>query len=198
MDFVAIDFETANRFRDSACAVGIVVGNENGIIDEFYSLINPQTSFESHNIYVHGITERDVKSAPTFDEVWDTMKDYLDNQIVIAHNASFDMSVLRASLDKSRLPYPTFDYLCSVMLSKLVWPGMPNYKLNTLADLKGIMLDHHHALADSRAVIELLVQAMQDNQVSNIDHLLKQHAVTCGKVFERSYQTPKRRKRSLK
>ena len=197
MNFVAIDFETANRYRDSACAVGIVVGNENGIIDEFYSLINPQTRFESQNIYVHGITEQDVITAPTFEEVWPTMQDYLQNQLVIAHNASFDMSVLRASLDRSRLAYPTFDYLCSVMLSKLVWPGMPNYKLNTLAELKGIMLDHHHALADSRAVIELLVQAIQDNNARDITHLLNHHALTCGKLFERSYKTPKRLKRKV-
>lgn len=194
LDFVAIDFETANRYRNSACAIGIVVGNENGVVDEFYSLLNPEAKFEPQNIRVHGITEADVQTAPTFSNIWPTIQSYLTNQLVVAHNASFDMSVLRASMDHYHFPYPTLQYFCSVMLSRLVWPGLPNYKLNTLANNHGIMLDHHHALADSRAVVDLLVKAIQDTEVTNIEQLLEKHALQCGQLYERNYCTPKRKK----
>ncbi|CQR47889.1 DNA polymerase III PolC-type [Paraliobacillus sp. PM-2] len=195
MDFVAIDFETANRYRNSACAIGIVVGNEYGVVDEYYSLINPQSPFEMQNMRVHGITEEDVLEAPTFADIWPTVKRYINNQIVVAHNASFDMSVLRASLDQHNCPYPSLQYLCSVMLSRQVWPGLPNYKLNTLADVHGIMLDHHHALADSRAVVDLLVKAIRDSDVVDLNQLLKEQAMVYGQLFERNYRTPKRKKK---
>ncbi|WP_182199925.1 3'-5' exonuclease [Paraliobacillus salinarum] len=195
MDFVAIDFETANRYRNSACAVGVVVGNENGVIDKYYSLINPQSPFEMQNIRVHGITEADIQEAPTFRDIWPTIKSYINNQVVVAHNASFDMSVLRASLDQYRLYYPTLQYLCSVMLSRQVWPNLPNYKLNTLADVHGIILDHHHALADSRAVVDLLVKAMSDTRASDLNQLLQDQSIVYGQVFERNYRTPRRNKK---
>ncbi|WP_226037309.1 3'-5' exonuclease [Aquibacillus saliphilus] len=191
MNLVSIDFETANRYRTSACAIGIVVANQDGIIDEYYSLINPLMEFESQNIYVHGITENDVADAPTFAEIWPVINEYLSDEIVVAHNASFDMSVLRAVLDRYDLQYPEFEYLCSVMISKKVWPGMPNYKLNTLADMIGSNFSHHHALDDSRVVIHLLLQAIREKQVDNLKDLVDSFQISCGKIFEKGYITPK-------
>lgn len=100
MNLISIDFETANKYRNSPCAIGLVVANEHGITDEFYSLINPLMDFDPYNVYVHGITERDVEDAPTFDELWPKISDYISNSLVVAHNASFDMSVLRYTLDR--------------------------------------------------------------------------------------------------
>lgn len=191
MNFVSIDFETANRYRNSPCAVGIVVGNERGIVDEFYSLINPLMEFESQNIYVHGITEADVIDAPTFDELWPTINNYIANNIVVAHNASFDMSVIRATLDHYNLSYPELEYLCSVMISKQVWPGMDSYKLNRLADAHNLTFDHHHALEDARVVVRLLHKALADHKIEDIRELIEGIQITSGKIYERSYVTPK-------
>lgn len=196
MNLVSVDFETANRYRNSPCAIGIVVANKQGIVEEFYSLINPLMDFESHNIYVHGITERDVEDAPTFAELWPTINKYLSNNIVVAHNASFDMSVLRATLDRFDLVYPNLDYLCTVALSKVAWPGLPNYKLNTLASMIGSEFSHHHALEDARVVVDLLVKAMYQHDVEELRQLTEKLNITCGRVYERGYITPKvKRKR---
>ncbi|MBP1970102.1 DNA polymerase III epsilon subunit-like protein [Virgibacillus natechei] len=62
MNFVSIDFESANEKRFSPCAIGIVVANEHEIVDEFYSLINPLMEFKSFHTYIHGITENDVST----------------------------------------------------------------------------------------------------------------------------------------
>ncbi|WP_138417657.1 3'-5' exonuclease [Aquibacillus sediminis] len=191
MNLVSIDFETANRYRFSPCAVGIVVANETGIIDEFYSLINPLMDFDSQNIYVHGITEVDVADAPTFDELWPILNRYLDKNVIVAHNASFDMSVLRAALDRYLLAYPEIEYLCSVMISKQAWPGLINYKLNTLAALKGIEFSHHNALEDARAVVELLIKAKHEFRVSTIQELIQRFNITSGQLYEKGYKTPK-------
>ena len=100
MNFIAIDFETANEKRASACSLGITVVKNNKIIEEKYWLIKPKPfRFESRNIIIHGIREEDVINEKEFDELWPEIKPYLENNLVIAHNASFDFSVLRNTLD---------------------------------------------------------------------------------------------------
>src|SRR5699024_4504343 len=99
MNFVSIDFETANEKRNSPCAIGLVVVNESGIIDEYYSLINPLMSFRSFNTAIHGLRGDDVAAALSSAEIWRTLSGYLSNNVAVAHNASFDMSVIRHTRD---------------------------------------------------------------------------------------------------
>ena len=70
MNFIAIDFETANPKRYSACSLALTVVKNNQIADQFYSLIKPDTDFSWRNIQVHGITEKQVQNAPSFPELW--------------------------------------------------------------------------------------------------------------------------------
>ena len=71
-DFVAIDFETANRLRSSVCSVGLVFVRNGQIVDERYSLIKPYPNYYlDDNIAIHHITPDDTRDAPTFDEVWE-------------------------------------------------------------------------------------------------------------------------------
>ncbi|WP_337017863.1 3'-5' exonuclease [Oceanobacillus massiliensis] len=194
MNFVAIDFETANEKRHSACAVGLVVANEHEIIDEYYSLINPLTGFRSFNTYIHGISEEDVIDAPTFAELWPTLQPYLMNNLVIAHNASFDMSVIRNTLDFFKLPYPIMDYLCTVKISQQIWPELENHKLNTLAAHHGILFEHHHALEDARVAAKVLMKAMEDSGTATVGDFINQSNLKEGKIFERGYTPPKSRR----
>ncbi|WP_100011313.1 3'-5' exonuclease [Lentibacillus sediminis] len=192
MNFVSIDFETANEKRFSPCAVGVVVGNEQEILDEFYSLINPLTEFRSFNTYIHGIKEADVADAPTFPEVWEELKGYLDRQLVIAHNASFDMSVLRQTLDRFDLIYPEMDYLCTANIAKRVWPSLENHKLNTLAAHHEIRFEHHHALEDARVAAKIFMKQLSEHEHSS-DALLKYCRMTKGSIYERGYTAPRSR-----
>ncbi|WP_196493781.1 3'-5' exonuclease [Ornithinibacillus caprae] len=191
MEYISIDFETANEKRFSPCAVGIVVANETGIIDEYYSLINPNMYFSSFNTRIHGITEDDVKEAPTFEEVWPTLNHFLSNSLAIAHNASFDMSVIRQTLDRNRIQYPELDYLCTANIAKSVWPDLHNHKLNTLADYHGISFDHHHALEDARVAAKVFLKALEAYEADSIDTFLEKSKITKGRIFERGYYPPK-------
>ncbi|WP_099157440.1 3'-5' exonuclease [Virgibacillus ndiopensis] len=200
MDFVSIDFETANEKRNSPCAIGVVVANEQGIVDEFYSLINPLMEFKSFNTYIHGITESDVEDAPTFAELWPTLHKYLDNNIVIAHNASFDMSVVRQTLDRFDLRYPELEYLCTASISKRVWPDLMSHKLNTLAAHHNIVFEHHHALEDAKVAAKVLLKAIEEYESDSLEMFLQKCMISKGRIFERGYVPPKSKsfKRSSK
>src|SRR5690625_398300 len=111
MNIISIDFETANEKRFSPCAIGIVIANEIVIVDEFYSLINPQIAYSSFNIGIQVIQPHDVVVAPTFVELWPIFDRCLADNLVILHIASFDISVVRQTMDYFYLPYREFDYL---------------------------------------------------------------------------------------
>ncbi|KAB8127035.1 3'-5' exonuclease [Gracilibacillus oryzae] len=202
MNYVAIDFETANKDRYSPCAVGVVVFNKEEIIEEYYTLINPNMEFDPYHSMIHGITEADVGEAPTFSEVWDDLSYYLTNHVSIAHNASFDMSVLRHSLDHFEIETPEIDYLCTVIISKVVWPGLYNYKLNTLAKWKNITFNHHNALEDARAAARIFQYALMESDVDKADELIQKYDLIPGKLFDGGYiaaKSPKKsRRKSMK
>ncbi|WP_077622265.1 3'-5' exonuclease [Sediminibacillus massiliensis] len=191
MNIVSIDFETANSVRYSPCSIGIVVANEHEIIEEYYSLINPLMEFSPYNTYIHGIREVDVEDAPTFDQLWPVIRGYLENNLVVAHNASFDMSVLRATLDRYEIEYPELEYLCTVNISKKVWPDLFNHKLNTVASHNNIEFNHHDALEDARVAALILMAALKEQQAESMEGLKEKYGLTCGRIFERGYVAPK-------
>ena len=153
--FVAIDFETANARRNSACALGMVI-YDNGVTIRKSWLIKPEPlDFHPFNIQIHGITPQMVRNAPTFDEMWREISDVFESSIVVAHNASFDMGVLRCSMDQYNLKYPSIDYLCTLKLARKALPELINHKLPTVAQHIGFRFKHHDALEDPQATAEV-------------------------------------------
>lgn len=177
MDFIAIDFETANSLRSSVCSVGIVQVKKGKIYKEIHSLINPLSEFHYYNTKIHGITEYMVHGAPTFEEFWPDMKNLIKDQVVVAHNASFDMGVLQESLRQFHEPSPNFEYGCSYRIAKKVWPQLYNHKLSTVANFLGISLRHHDALEDARAAAIITIEAMQKTKTNTVQQLAKLHNV---------------------
>lgn len=159
MNFIAMDFETANGHRDSACSLALTIVKNSQVVDEFYSLIKPDSPFNWRNTQIHGIHESDVVDAPTFPEVWDHIQPLFNqNQLVIAHNAAFDNSVLKNSLEHFTLPRAKYLTLDTVKTSRQFFPTLPNHKLNTVSEALGIELEHHHnALDDSLACANILL-----------------------------------------
>lgn len=160
MNYVAIDFETANRMRSSACSMAAVVVENGQIVRSAYSLIRPPlVKFDYINTKIHGITAEQVQNKPTFAELWDRIRPYLEGKIVIAHNAAFDISVLKSVLDEYNLPRPKFQYACTVALAKKVWTDFDNYKLDTLAGRFNVSFEHHNALHDARVCAQIALEA---------------------------------------
>ncbi|MDR3190034.1 MAG: 3'-5' exonuclease [Lactobacillaceae bacterium] len=175
MNFIAMDFETASAQRYSAVSMAVVVVRDNQLVDEFYSLINPQTPFDARNTAIHGIHETDVINAPLFPDVWAQIKQfYTPEQLVIAHNAPFDNGVLRATLAHYGIAAPHYLSLDTVRTSRKLYPQLPNHKLNTVADALNIELQHHHnALDDTVAAARILVTQATEFGVDPLKNLVK-------------------------
>jgi len=192
VEFTAIDFETANEKRASACAIGIVLVSNGEIIEQVYHLIRPpELYFNSRNISIHGITEKDVFDKPTFSELWPSIKQYLENRLVIAHNASFDMSVLRSTLDHYSIPYPETSCGCTLIMSRKHWPDRSGYGLNIIASLLNIEFQHHHAMEDSLVCAQIALYILKVNQANSFIDLPSILGFSFDSLFSDGYQPGK-------
>ena len=119
--FVALDFETANHYRDSACAIGLVRVEENRIVQKTHFLIRPPTSFFQFTD-IHGISWRDVATKPDFGNLWPQISEFIYGaNFLAAHNAPFDKSVLYACCDAKHIQRPLQDFHCTVKLARRTW-----------------------------------------------------------------------------
>ncbi len=105
--WVAIDFETATREANSACALGIAIVRDGRVERTESWLIQPPfNEYEYRNMLVHGITAEDTALAPDFAEVWWEVAPLLAEGPLLAHNAPFDIRVLRALITSYELAAP--------------------------------------------------------------------------------------------
>jgi DNA polymerase-3 subunit epsilon len=156
--FVALDFETADYARDSACALGLVRVENHRIVRREYQLIRPPRRRFSFT-YLHGITWEDVAHQPTFAELWPALTPILEGvDFLAAHNASFDRSVLNRCCETAGLTPPQLPFECTVRMARQTWNIHPT-KLNDVCDYLGITLKHHHAASDAEACALIVIKA---------------------------------------
>jgi DNA polymerase III subunit epsilon len=159
--FLAIDFETANYDADSACAIGLVRVENGKISHEEMQLIKPPTP-EFYFTHIHGLTWRDVKSAPDFGQLWPSISPMFEGiDFLAAHNSGFDSKVLKSCCKSFNLPAPEAEFACTVQLARKIWEVRPA-KLPNVAHFLGLELDHHDALSDSRACANIVLAAERD------------------------------------
>jgi DNA polymerase-3 subunit epsilon len=175
MNFVAIDFETAQYAAESACSVGLTRFRDGKAQDSYYSLIRPPVLYIRPNFTeIHGLTVDDVRDAPAFADIWDTaLLPFIGDMPLAAHNASFDMGVLRAVLEWHGLPVPRLRYFCTLMLSRKVWPGLHSHSLPNLGAHFGIRYEAHHALDDARTCGDIACLAAAHTGSRSLKELLK-------------------------
>ena len=160
--YVVFDVETPNRDNNRMSAIGITVVEDGNIVHEFYSLVNPETSFDYFNIRLTGIDESLVLDAPTFPQIWEQIVPLMESGYLVAHNAVFDLGVLKCCLQDYGIEWkPYVRYLCTVQMGRKLLPDI-KHNLNVLCDYYGIGLNHHHADSDSRACAEILLRYIVD------------------------------------
>jgi DNA polymerase-3 subunit epsilon len=156
--FTFFDVETPNSGNNSICAIGIIRMEEDAVIFKKEYLVNPEARFDNTNIEIHGITPRMVEQAPIFPEIWPEIKEFFTNGIVVAHNATFDLSVISKTLLAYDIAIPEFNYICTLEkarkhISKNEFGG---HKLNVLCTAFNIDLtNHHNAMCDTLACKEI-------------------------------------------
>jgi DNA polymerase III subunit epsilon len=165
MTITSLDFETANYSRASICAAGIAVFEDGTLAEAPYWLVRPPKGhgwFREDFTDIHGLTWFDVQDAPEFSAIAPAFLERLTRaDIVIAHNASFDIGVLRATLNHFGLSCPEFDYLCTYRVAERIWPDLPNHRLDTVAAHIGHEFHHHNAQADAEAAGRVLLAMMK-------------------------------------
>lgn len=153
--FTAIDVETAHGKRFSICQVGLVRFEEGVITRKICQLIQPpQNIYSYYNIQIHGITPEMTIDAPCFDDVWGQFKPFIEDQLLVAHNASFDISCLSQTLAYYDLAVPKFEHQCTYRIFKK--------NLASLCNEFHINLNHHNALSDALACAQLYLIHLND------------------------------------
>ncbi len=192
MDFLALDFETATPQPDSPCELGIAVVRDGSVREVRNWLIKPRQwpCFSPWNVAVHGITPDDVAEAPCWEEIWAEVAAMLEGSTVVAHNAAFDMAVLRSTLASHGLAHPRFSYFCSVSMARRVWPGRASYGLGPMCAYHGISLRHHRAGHDAEATAELVLRAGGRDATIGIDRFLQDTRVKLGAFYPGGHRTP--------
>lgn len=181
-EFIAIDFETANESRDSACEVALVRFKDGEPIESFSSLIY-QERFSPFNVSLHGITPKHVKSSPRLSDIWGEMKDFIAQAPLVAHNAGFDMSVLYRSL-KGESVGTELDYFCTMVVSRqmleLTYFGLPGVTEHLEIDYPM----EHRAESDATAAGKVAWQLMKLQGVDSLYELAEKFQVRTGKLVE--------------
>ncbi len=174
LNFTAIDFETANGSPASPCAVGLVRVRDGKIDDSLALLIQPPYPndwFSEFNIKVHGIRPGDVIDAPTWAEALDVMLAFIGDDTLVAHNAGFDMGVLKESARLIEVALPTLNYACSLSIARKTY-NLESYRLNSVAYAIGHEeFDHHDALADADACARIILHAAKLHGVEELVEL---------------------------
>ncbi len=175
MNYVTIDFETAYLGKGSACALAISTSNGETIIDEWYHFIKPYSMrFDLNNVRINGIYPDMVESEPTFPYYFVDIYKRLEGQIVFAHNARFDMSVLADALALYDLPEIPFFYGDTVAIARKLWKNLSNHKLNTVAAYLHFDFTHHQAMEDAYVCEWIVRQALKETGTITVEDMMNE------------------------
>lgn len=188
-DFIAVDLETATGNMDSACEIGIALVSNLRVIGRYNSLIQPPNNYYwSKNSSIHGISSGDTENEKTFSEVWRDIKRLFGPVPVVAHNARFDMSVLRSCIKDEN--YSDFAYVDTLKMVRDIVPG--RHGLAPCCNYFGISLkDHHRAGDDAVACAEVAIACIKTSGYSSLRDYCVYEGIPVSLFSETSVSQPK-------
>lgn len=174
MNFVAIDFETANADLSSICQVGIAAFNGGEISDVFTSLIDPDDYFDPINSSIHGLTEHSVRGAPRFADIHGDIASRLSGKVVVCHS-SFDKAALHRASERHGFSALDCHWLDTTKVVRRTWEqySRSGYGLANLAREFGFKFKHHDASEDARTTGLILVHAIKSSGMTLEDWLTR-------------------------
>ena len=189
LSFTAIDFETANGSAASACSLGLVKVADGRVVDEAYWLIRPplgHDEFWSSNIAIHGILPEQVAAAPEWSGYAAQFQAFVGDDWLVAHNAGFDMGVLRGCCEATGCSVPNAHYLCSLQVARRTY-HLDSYRLPNVALAAGFEdFAHHNALEDARACAAIMLHAAARHEADDLARLAEITRVKTGAIGPRA------------
>ena len=196
LDFTAIDFETANSYRGSPCSVGMVKVRDGDIVDEFSTLIHPPAGFDhfdGFNTWLHGIDAGMVTSAPSWRQSLEWIVDYTGSELLVCHNAGFDMGVIRYACIADDIPCPSVEFLCTMVLARRAY-RLPSYRLPFVAAECDVDLgEHHQAVSDARCAALIAAGMARKQGAQTMADLADSFGVRIGHMAPSHYSGSARR-----
>jgi DNA polymerase-3 subunit alpha (Gram-positive type) len=171
--YVVFDVETTglSAVYDTIIELAAVKIKEGQIIDRFESFANPHHSLSATTIDLTGITDDMVRDAPEVAEVIERFKNWIGDDILVAHNASFDMGFLNVGYKKLGYEKAKNPVIDTLELARFLFPEMKNHRLNTLCKKFDIELtQHHRAIYDAEATGYLLMKMLKDSLAVGIEY----------------------------
>lgn len=151
-EFIALDCETTGLKPDEHKIIEIAaIKYKNGeIVDTFHTLINPQVHIPYYITKINGISDDMVKDTPTIEEVMPKLIKFIGNLPIVAHNASFDAKFLKCASYKLFGKDSINNYFIdTVKIARMIYPHLPNHKLETIKNYLGLNLKSHRAYDDT-------------------------------------------------
>jgi DNA polymerase-3 subunit epsilon len=186
LDFTAIDFETANSSSASACAVGLVRVRDGEVVDKTGWLIRPPAGhdvFFELNTRIHGIRAEDVIHAPTWTQQLGALTAFAGDDVLVAHNAGFDMAVIKRACDATGDDCPPYRYACSLQVARKVYQ-LDSYRLPFVAAEAGFPdFPHHNATADALACAHVMIDAAHRLGADDVDALVHAAGVRVSQIL---------------
>lgn len=171
--FAVIDLETTggNPNSERIIEIGIVLHDGKHKIGEYTTLINPEKEISAFISTFTGITNAMVKNAPKFVEVADTILELLEGKVVVAHNARFDYNFIKSEFRRINIPF-TKKNICTVQLSRKIFPQYKSHSLGNICKDLGISVDNRHRAFGDAAATALLLEKLIEHDSKG---LLKEH-----------------------
>jgi DNA polymerase-3 subunit epsilon len=174
MEFAVVDIETTGGMPQShgITEIAIVIHNGVEVTGKYVTLINPRQRIPPFIVNMTGISDAMVANAPLFEEVAPEIYNLLNGRIFVAHNVSFDYSFVHYLLGKAGFQWSA-PKLCTIKLSRRVFPGLAKYGLGSLTRDLGIRIEgRHRAWGDAAATAQVLTMAIQKEGMTPIHTLL--------------------------
>jgi DNA polymerase III epsilon subunit-like protein len=190
LDYTALDFETANSYRGSPCAVGLVRVRDGVPVDERRWLIRPPEQvdyFDAFNTALHGIDAEMVRDASRWNVVLPALVDYIGDDVVVAHNAGFDIGVIRYACAVDNIEWPEMRFLCTMVMARRAL-SLPSYRLPFVAESCGfVMGEHHDPLADAHGVVGIVKALADEAGADHLTDLAAAHRMSIGRMSSGIY-----------
>lgn len=173
MHFLSVDVETANPFMGSICQIGIARFVDGEMVEEWSSLVNPESDFDGFNVSIHGITPQMVVGKPKMPEVAEKIRSLLESGVAVSHTP-FDRRALSQAFNFYGLTPVVTQWLDSSRVARTTWKELSKsgYGLANICSRIGYMFKHHDALEDAKAAGYVLLAALQESSLG-LDEWLK-------------------------
>ncbi|OGM29016.1 hypothetical protein A2801_04045 [Candidatus Woesebacteria bacterium RIFCSPHIGHO2_01_FULL_41_10] len=185
--FVDVETTGLNPRRHRVIEVGILRVENGVIVDQLNTVVQPHIHVPEEIFKMTGITPEEIARAPEFDEISYQIRGLLDNAIFIAHNARFDYAFMKHEFDRNGSQFKS-KVLCTVRLSRRLFPGLPSYSLGSLIRYFGFSVDvRHRAYADAEVLLQLYEKSIEEfgeDHVAKIVNLMLKSSSTPSSLSE--------------